>query len=371
MIAMHSQGFPSRGGTASARACTICADVFRATLALVFVAALAGCSALPSRTAAQAAGASQHWVADRRLEDRILALDPEHVGDADVRETLSQGPTPRIMLLHGGIYPVHLSMESFGNFLVGMGYPEERIRDPYDGSWSHSPYEDAERLAGMVAWYYEREGMPPMLIGHSQGGMQAVKVLYVLKGAYSSAVPVWNPLTNFAEDRTAIVDPRSGRQEPVVGGIKLSYVSAVGAGGAAFLLPNQWSLIGKLHTIPDTVEDFTGYVIDFDLWAWNVPGEDGRKYANGGNARVRNVTLPAGNNHVLIPVTADLAASRAAQDWINAYVPDGPNAPPPTGEGHIQWAADVWYSVKKHWVVEAQRLIREHRTAPGSTVAGK
>jgi hypothetical protein len=57
---------------------------------------------------------------DRVIIERILALDPEHVTDADVRR-LARGPTPRIMLLHGGIYPVHLSMESFGRFLVGMG----------------------------------------------------------------------------------------------------------------------------------------------------------------------------------------------------------------------------------------------------------
>ena len=85
------------------------------------------------------------------LEDRILALDPEHLSAADVT-TLASGPTPRIILLHGGIYPVHLAMESFGEFLVGMGYPEARIRDPATGEWSYSPYDYSERLAGLVAW---------------------------------------------------------------------------------------------------------------------------------------------------------------------------------------------------------------------------
>ena len=60
-----------------------------------------------------------------------------------------------------------------------------------------------------------------MLIGHSQGGMQIIKILHVLNGEYSAAVPVWNPLTDFAEGRTAIVDPLTGRQRPVVG-MKLS-----------------------------------------------------------------------------------------------------------------------------------------------------
>jgi len=28
---------------------------------------------------------------------------------------------------------------------------------------------------------------------------------------------------------------------------------------------------------------------------------------------------------------------------------------------HILWAADVWYSIKKNWVLELQRLIRAER----------
>src|SRR5215831_11870815 len=67
---------------------------------------------------------------DGALEDRILALDPNHVSEADVATTLSKAPAPHIMLIHGGVYPVHLMMESTGKFLVKMGYPEDRIRDP-------------------------------------------------------------------------------------------------------------------------------------------------------------------------------------------------------------------------------------------------
>jgi len=309
-------------------------------------------------------------VTDRAVEERILSLDPENVTAADVRDTLAKGPAPRIMLLHGGIYPVHLSMVSFGRFLVGMGYPEAKIRDPGDGSWSHSPYEDAERLAGILAWYYERDGMPPMLIGHSQGGMQAVKVLHVLNGGYSAVVPVWNPLTDFAENRTAIVDPVTGRPMQVVG-LRISYASVVGAGGAAFLLPNQWTLVGRLRTIPDTVEEFTGYWIDVDLWAWTFPGADAtRKFENGGHVKIRNVTLPASNNHVTLPVTADLAEDAAIRPWIDAYRPGGVGPPSNAGDNAL-WAADVWYSVKKHWVLEAQRLIRARRAGNAPAVVGK
>ena len=36
---------------------------------------------------------------------------------------------------------------------------------------------------------------------------------------------------------------------------------------------------------------------------------------------MRNVTLPAVYNHVVVPVTASLAEDPAVRDWINAYVP--------------------------------------------------
>ena len=75
----------------------------------------------------------------RATEDRILALNPDRISDADVRNTLAAGPTPRIVLVHGGIAGVYLMMESFGKFLVGMGYTESPLPDPPDGEWSQKP----------------------------------------------------------------------------------------------------------------------------------------------------------------------------------------------------------------------------------------
>src|SRR4029450_11881717 len=101
--------------------------------------------------------------------------------------------------------------------LVGMGYPAAKISHPGDGRLSHSPYEPSSQIAGVIAWYYEREAMMPMMIGHSQGGIQAVKVLYELAGDFGGSVRVWNPLTDSAEERDSIVDPLTGRDRPVVG----------------------------------------------------------------------------------------------------------------------------------------------------------
>ena len=63
---------------------------------------------------------------------------------------------------------------------------------------------------------------------------------------------------------------------------------------------------------------------------------------------------------------ARMAADPKTRDWINAYVPgDGNGATVPAGMAsyNILWAADVWFSIKKHWCIEAQRLIRAKRAA--------
>jgi len=337
-----------------------------ALAAAAFVLLAGGCATAPRvDTATAAPPADPHVLRsmriDPRIEDGILALDPEHVTDSDVRTLLAEGPTPRIIGLHGGIYPVHLLMDSFGRFLVGMGYPDARIRHPRDGRRSHSPYESSEQIAGVIAWYYENEGLMPMLVGHSQGGIQLVKVLYGLAGKGGQEIRVWNPIAESAENRVAIIDPYSGKSSPVVG-LRVQYASVVGAGGAALLLPNQWGMAGKLRSIPDSVEEFTGYSIGVDLIAWDLPG--GTKYHANGLAKVRNVELPADYSHVFVPAASPLARDATMRAWLNAYVPGSTMPPPVVADSNNDewWAADVWYSIKKHWVLEAQRAIRARRS---------
>ena len=298
---------------------------FLSCVAIALAAILAGCATDPAQPPADATPAIHRVAAgvtpskdsvfrslviDSELENRILALDPEHISETDVATTLSKAPAPHIMLLHGGIYPVHLMMESTGKFLVGMGYPEARIRHPGDRRWSHSPYEDSAQLSGLLAWYYEQEGLRPMMIGHSQGGIQAVKVLYEIAGKFQPSIPVWDPYTDKALDRTTIIDPLTGEERPVVG-LVLSYSSTIGAGGMTLLLPNQWSMLDKMYTIPDTVVEFTGYQLDLDPIGWK-----GTWQANG-KAIVRNVQLPFGYNHLTSPYVAPLADDKAVKAWID------------------------------------------------------
>ncbi len=307
----------------------------------------------------------RHLSLDRHREDAILALDPERMSEDDVRTLLGAGPAPRILNVHGAVYPVELIMESFSQFLIGMGYPEGKIRHPKDGRFSHSPYESSRKLAGLIAWYYEKEGMRPMLVGHSLGGIQVVKILHELAGAFNDSIPVWNPLTDEPEDRDFVIDPLTGEGRPVVG-FRVGYASAMGAGPLALLLPNQWILLGRLRTIPNTVEDFTGFTIGLDLFTWDFPGFSlAGSYHPSGTARVRNVTLPIGYSHVMVPVTSHLATERKVREWINAYVPGQPvdlSALSDVSSMNILWAADVWYSIKKHWCLELQRLVRAKRS---------
>jgi hypothetical protein len=344
---------------------------------LALVLLVAGCATGPSRppeTLGEPPNAGSvlgSLKLDSALEDRILALDSERITASDVRDTLAKARAPRMILLHGGIYPVYLAMSSFAEFLTGMGYPESAIRRPdgvLDSVYSYSPYQDSRELAGLIAWYYERDGLRPMIVGHSQGGVQAVKVLDELAGVFGEEISVWNPVTDAAEARKTIIDPLTGARRPVVG-LTVSYVSAVGAGGAALLLPNQWSMMHRLRTIPDSVDEFTGFSISGDLVALTFPGARGAaEYHPNGQAKVRNVFLPSVYNHVVMPATRHLTQSAAMRDWIDAYVPDrrGQTETMPDGDNAgALWAADVWYSVKKHWCLELQRLIRARRASLG------
>lgn len=301
------------------------------------------------------------------LEDQILAMDPDHLSADDVA-TLAKGPVPQIMLLRGGVIGVYLAMESFGDFLVGMGYPEAKIRDPSNGEWSYSPYDYSDRLAGIAVWYYEHDAVRPMLIGHSQGGLYSVKILKELAGQRSERVYVWNPRTGANENRTTITDPLTGKERPVIG-TSVSYASAIGAGGWALVLPNQWESLATLRKIPDNVDEFTGYFIDVDLIALTFPGNPlDSRYEGTGKATVRNVILPASYNHVMVPATRLLAKDAQVRDWINAFVPGKPvdaSKLPADAQENLMWAADVWYSIKKRWCIESQNAIRARRMVLG------
>jgi hypothetical protein len=189
-------------------------------------------------------------------------------------------------------------------------------------------------------------------------------VLHHLAGHDSKKLHVWNPCTWRSEERWTIIDPLTGNEQPVVG-LQLPYATAVGAGGLTRLLPNQWDIMVGLRSIPDSVEEFTGFYQHLDHLGGDFFGFGSLNYYHAnGKALVRNVRLPTEYNHGTIPNTRHLLDSQQIMNWINDYTPSAHpkcdvkfDAP----SDNLLWAADVWYSIKKHWVLELQRLIRAQR----------
>jgi hypothetical protein len=349
----------------------------RSAAAVLLLAAmlLSGCGTVPRRGLEPARARQLEQTLSRpalqippELEEKILALDPSNVTAEDVREVLSHAPSPRIINLHGGIATVIARMVSFSEFLMGMGYPAVSLANPGDGTYSFSCYESSGKIAGVIAWHYEKEGLRPMMVGHSQGGMQVVKVLHQLAKRPPARLPVWNPLTWEKENRREILDPLTGEPRTVAG-LVLPYATSVGAGGLTRALPNQWDMCFRLRKIPDSVEEFTGFCKGRDLLGGDLLGY-GRlnHYQSNGKAVVRNVWLPAEYKHGSIPDTKHLLENQEMKDWINSYRPGSEQVSTPqldrqfdADSSHILWAADVWFSIKKHWVLELQRLIQAKR----------
>jgi hypothetical protein len=337
----------------------VCAGVLAA-----MTAGAAPCAAAESlRSADVASPFSVSDIAlDREVEDRLLALTPEHISDAEVQQVLARAPAPRIINLQG--ITGFVTMAPFAEYLIAMGYPEERVRNPRDGGLSYSSFVDSENFAGALAWYYEHEGMMPMLIGHSRGGAAAVRVLHELAGGFSATVSVWNPLRDEAEARTAITDPLTGEERPVVG-LKVPYAAAIATGPLPRIILGEWAMLSRLHVIPDSVEEFSGYSLDWDLIAGNFGSAE--PYRAAGTAQVRNIVLPPAVGHITAPLAKPLALDPVTRAWIDDYAP-GPIVPPLPSEANVDLAnllhaADIWYSIKKHWCLEAQRLIRAKRRA--------
>jgi hypothetical protein len=307
-----------------------------------------------------AGGALAGLPLDRETEDKLLALDPERISPEDVSGVLARVPAPRIIGLHGSV-PI-VTMAPFAEFLIAMGYPAERLRNPRDGRYTYSSFTDSREIAGALAWHYEREGSVPMLIGHSQGGMLAVKVLQDLAGASGDRINVWNPATDAAEDRFTVLDPLTGAEQPVVG-LRVPYAAALATGSLMRVVLGQWGMISRLRSVPDTVDEFSGFFIEWDLLAATSPREaQENPYRPTGTAKVRNITLPAEYSHISLPAAEHLAANGVTRRWIERYAPGVP--PPAQGDldtRNLVHAADIWFSVKKHWCLEAQRLVRTYR----------
>ncbi len=289
------------------------------------------------------------------------ALDCGQLAGPGAMQALATLPAPRVIGLNGSV-PI-VTMESFARFLQALGYPEASLRDPRDGSLSMSSYTSSTTLAGIVAWHYEQSGLRPMLVGHSRGGMLVVRTLHELDGAFADAIPVHDPVAGVDLARTTIIDPYTHVARPVVG-LQVAFAAAIATGTWPRVLQGQWSMLSRLRRIPDTTEAFTGFTIAWDPIAGN--GGEAEIYAATGHAEVRNVLLPAATSHIGAPLIEHLAADPVTRQAISDWRPGDGMPLLPAGvsdDRNLLQAAELWFSIRRHWCLEAQRRQRAQGTS--------
>ena len=64
-------------------------------------------------------------------------------------------------------------------------------------------------------------------------------------------------------------------RDPVVG-LQLPYAAALATGRLMRVLLGQWDMLPRLRTVPDTVEEFSGYFVAWDPIALTGPDAGGR-----------------------------------------------------------------------------------------------
>ena len=297
---------------------------------------------------------------DPQVAARILALDPENVSDDDVRTVLAAGPTPRIVALHGGIYPVHLLMDSFSRFLAGMGYPQDKLRHPGDGRRSHSPYESSTQIAGLIAWYYEREGADAddgrPQPGRNPAGEGAARTGRRRRRADPGLESDDRRRRGSRDDRRP-VHRRGTPRRRAEGRLR---VGGRRRRGRACCCPTSgaWQAVARRYPIRSRSSPATRSALD--LVAWDLPGAGIEVPGEGCGAGCATSSCRSNYSHVFVAATSHLARDPAMREWINAYAPGRAAELPADAKSteNSLWAADVWYSIKKHWVLEAQKLLR-------------
>jgi hypothetical protein len=285
----------------------------------------------------------------RAAEGAPLACDRAETLSA---ATLPAERAPHVVLLPGSLGIV--TMAPLGAFLASMGYPSRALTDPASGSMSADSDLDGGTLAGMLAWWYEHDGVRPIVIGHSKGGGVVIEALRALAGARGDELPLVDPRTLVSLPRTRYVDPVTRLVRRVVD-LKLPLAAAIATGRLPRLLRGQFELARVLRDVPDSVEAFLGFAIPWDPIAGTLAGDED-PYRPLGGTEVRNVVLPAQTSHIGAPRTEHLADDALTRAWIERYRP-GAVEPPPAGADteNLALAAELWYAIKRAWCGEARR----------------
>src|SRR5436190_6176268 len=119
-----------------------------------------------SRRAASALVAALALVASARAAD-VATLDCAKA-DELTAAMLPAERAPHVVMPQGSLGIV--TMEPFGRFLAAMGYPERALVDAHGGAMTTDSDISGTTLAGVLAAMHERDGVRPIVIGHSKGG---------------------------------------------------------------------------------------------------------------------------------------------------------------------------------------------------------
>ena len=324
-----------------------------------------------------------HWnllARDPELAERILALDPTHVTASDIQKTLSKGPAPWIFPITPA-FPGPVLFSKLVQFFLDMGYPPGRIGDPRTEDFKVDWHEESETIAGMAAWTYERDGMAPMIVGWSVGGITTMSVLHDLNNsAGKTKLRVVNARTGEVEDRDWIRDPYTGEKRPIVG-LKVSLAGVLTSGGLGRLAQIfRWGNRPSLRSVPNTVEELLGFQAPADLlgtdwWFAQDPAglARGNEFKPMGGAKVRTIIADDSYDHFNVIHCQLLSKSPEGRKWVESYRPDpGYGLRDHRGTSRYSlvegkrnlWCGELWYAIKKHWTLEAQRVA-------GAVLAGK
>ncbi len=159
-------------------------------------------------------------------------------------------------------------------------------------------------------------------------------------------------------------------------GLQLPYAAALATGRTMRVLLGQWDMLERLRSVPDSVQEFSGYFIAWDPIAGTGPhAARDDPYRASGSAHVRNLMLPATYGHLTLPLARTWPPIRPRDAGSRPSIRArstcrGLDALPPTLADadlrNLVHAADIWFSVKKHWCLEAQRHARARRAAPAA-----
>src|SRR6187200_1610333 len=237
---------------ASSRGCSRAAS---ALVALLLAASARAADVAPSEPAGPPQGRAAPWGEAKDANADFASggsLDCAKV-DELTAAMLPAERAPHVVMPQGSLGIV--TMEPFARFLAAMGYPARALVDAHGGAMTTDSDVSGPTLAGALAFMHERDGVRPILIGHSKGGGVVIQTLRALAGADGDALPLVDPRTLEPLPRTTYADPATGERRRVVD-LRLPLASAIATGRMPRVLRGQFELARVLRDVPDSVESF-------------------------------------------------------------------------------------------------------------------